>query len=154
VARYTTQTLAAFPSLTGRRLLYETIRRMLSEQVYDVMAATTRAIDGVQPADVDAARQAAPLLRFSDVMRAESTVLKRFLFANLYRHPQVLEKTRQAQQVVRELFAAYMDDPAQMRRGAGLAEHTARAVADYIAGMTDRFAAREHGRLTGRNLIT
>ena len=124
----------------------------------DVMAATTRAVAQAAPADVDAARRSPPLLRFSDPMRAESTVLKRFLFANLYRHPQVLEKTSQAQEVVRELFAAYMHDPAQMRRGAVLptnpAPQTARVVADYIAGMTDRFAAREHARLSGRSVIT
>ena len=154
VARFTQETLVAFPALGGRRLLYETIRRMLSAQVYDVMAATAAGLADWQPVDADAARQAPPLLRFSADMRAESTVLKRFLFANLYRHPQVLTKTVLAQQVVRELFGAYMSDPAQMRGDRSPQAATARAVADYIAGMTDRFAAREHERLTGQSLIT
>ena len=154
VARFTQQTLAAFPALGGRRLLYETIRRMLSEQVYDVMVATSAGLSQWQPDSVDAARQAPPLLRFSDTMRAESTVLKRFLFANLYRHTQVVAKTAQAQQVVRELFVCYMDDPSQMKGGRTAEASVARAVADYIAGMTDRFAAREHERLTGRCVIT
>ncbi len=154
VARFTRQTLAAFPALGGRRLLYETIRRMLSEQVYDVMAATSAGLSQWQPDSVDAVRQAPPLLRFSDSMRAESTVLKRFLFANLYRHAQVVGKTAQAQQVVRELFVCYMDDPTQMKGSRAAEASVARAVADYIAGMTDRFAAREHERLTGRCVIT
>jgi dGTPase len=156
VARFTRSTRGDFPALQGRRLLNETIRRMLSAQVYDVIAATESALAAQAPADADAARRGPALLRFSDAMRAESTVLKRFLFANLYRHPQVVEKTSQAKQVVRELFVAYMGDPAQMRQppAASAAAGVARSVSDYIAGMTDRFAAREHLRLTGRSLIT
>ena len=94
-------------------------------------------------------------------MAAGSSALKRFLFQNLYRHPQVLETTETAQQVVRDLFEVYMGDPAQMpqahiERFDGIeAPHTGnarpeRVVADYIAGMTDRFAAKEHERIKGR----
>lgn len=156
VARFIRSTQADFPALQGRRLLNETIRRMLSTQVYDVIASTEAALAAHAPVDADAARRAPPLLRFSDAMRAESTELKRFLFANLYRHPQVVEKTDQAKQVVRELFSAYMADPAQISQpsAASAAAGVARSVADYIAGMTDRFAAREHLRLTGRSIIT
>ena len=86
-------------------------------------------------------------------MRAQSTALKRFLFARLYRHPQVVETTARGQQVVRELFATYLDAPAHLPpEFAGSADRP-RAVADYIAGMTDRFALREHERLTGRQLF-
>ena len=86
-------------------------------------------------------------------MQAESTALKRFLRQNLYRHPQVVSTTDHARTVVRELFAAYIAEPAQMQAGfAGRAERP-RAVADYIAGMTDRFAAREHERITGQRLL-
>ena len=94
-------------------------------------------------------------------MRAQSQELKRFLFRNLYRHPQVMEMTGRAQQVVRELFAAYVADPAAMKpRFAARAQAAdnenaqARVVADFIAGMTDRYAAREHERLTGQQLLT
>ena len=147
--------------LQGRRLLYEAIRRMLSAQVYDVIAATRAALDAAQPADVDAVRQLPPLVAFSTAMRAQSTELKRFLFRNLYRHPQVTQTTGLAQQMVHELFAAYLADPALMQAGfatramapAADARSVARAVADYIAGMTDRFAAREHERLTGQCLL-
>jgi dGTPase len=151
------QVLGQHPQLQGRRLLYESIRRMLSAQVYDVIDATRAALEDAQPVDADAARRCPSLVRFSEAMRDQSTALKRFLFANLYRHAQVIDTTQQAQQVVRELFAVYLESPAEMQTGfATRAQHggdaAARAVADYIAGMTDRFAAREHERLTGQRL--
>ena len=142
-----------FPALHGRRVLYEAIRRMLSEQVYDVVAATGAAIAAAGVASADEARRAAPLVQFSAAMREQSAVLKRFLFANLYRHPQVIDTTAQGRQVVRELFDAYRQRPGELRPSfAGRADRE-RAVADYIAGMTDRFALREHERLTGRRLL-
>ena len=127
---------------------------MLSAQVYDVIDTTGAAIAAAVPPDADAARRAGPLVAFSAAMRAESNELKRFLFANLYRHPQVTDTTSQAQQVVRELFAAYLDKPAELRPSFAERPDRARAVADYIAGMTDRFALREHERLTGQKLLT
>jgi dGTPase len=151
-ARYRDETVREHPRLQGRRLLYEAIRRMLSAQVYDVIGATRAAIEAAGVDDPDAARRAGPLVRFSAPMQAESAALKRFLFANLYRHPQVMQTTGHARQVVRELFAAYVDAPAEMGGGFDRRPERPRAVADYIAGMTDRFAAREHERLTGRRL--
>ncbi len=163
------QTLAEFPQLQdtsqGRRLLYETIRRMLSAQVYDVIAATSAALEAAAPSSVAAVRQMAPLLQFGDDMRLKSQVLKKFLLQQLYRHPQVMHTTGQAQQVVRELFAAYLACPQEMQGGflarseaaRGAADERsarARVVADYIAGMTDRFAGREHERLTGQRLLS
>ncbi|APW40837.1 deoxyguanosinetriphosphate triphosphohydrolase [Rhodoferax koreense] len=154
------QALAEYPALAGRRVLFESIRRMLSNQVYDVIDATRAAIKAAAPQSVDEARQCAPLLCFSADMRAQSQVLKQFLMKNLYRHPQVIEQTVQAKTVVHELFAAYMAAPGEMAQGfagraraAQEAADVARAVADYIAGMTDRFAAREHERLTGRKIL-
>ena len=152
-ARFHQSTLRDHPQLQGRRVLYESIRRMLSAQVYDVIDATGAALQAAAPASADEARRAGPLVRFGDEMRAQSAALKRYLFANLYRHPQVVHTTSQAQQAVRELFAAYTAQPAELR--AEFAERPDRecAVADYIAGMTDRFALREHERLTGRRLL-
>ena len=95
-----------------------------------------------------------PVVAFSTGMASRNSELKRFLFQNLYRHPQVVDTTTRAQQVVRELFAAYLEDPAQMPEAHARRSNTARAVADYLAGMTDRFAAREHERLTGKRLLT
>ncbi len=147
------EAVSEFPSLQGRRLLYEAIRRMLSAQVYDVIDSTRAAVEKAAPASADAARAAVALVGFSDAMREKSAALKRFLLHNLYRHPQVMATTGQAKHVVRELFAAYLDDPGQMPPDFAARPDTARAVADYIAGMTDRFAAREHERMTGRKLL-
>ena len=162
--RYRSAAQADHPGLQApaaqRRLLNESIRRMLSDQVYDVIGTTQRALDAASPADVDVVRQAPPLVGFSAPMRAQSTELKRFLFANLYRHPQVMDMTGRAQQVVRELFAAYLAEPGEMKprfaeraQAADSDQARARVVADFIAGMTDRYAGREHERLTGRQLL-
>ena len=156
--QYSNEALALHPTLKGRRLLFETIRLMLSAQVYDVMDATRQALDQAAPSDVHAVRKLTPLVCFTLPMAAQSAGLKKFLFHNLYQHPQVREKMQQAQQIVRDLFAAYMADPARMpqahvdRFDGNDTPHSAgakpeRVVADYIAGMTDRFAAKEHERL-------
>ena len=160
-SQYRRESLLLYPDLRGRRLLFETIRRMLSAQVYDVIDATRQAIQKAAPADVQGVRRHPPLVCFSEEMAQQSALLKRFLLQNLYRHPQVVQTTRAAQQVVRELFEAYMADPAQMPqahidRFDGVDSPHApgakpeRVVADYLAGMTDRFAAKEHERLKGR----
>ncbi|MDH4483586.1 MAG: deoxyguanosinetriphosphate triphosphohydrolase, partial [Rhodoferax sp.] len=160
---FAAQALAAHPALgeahKARRWLYETIRLMLSQQVYDLIATTKAALAAHQPGSVDAVRHCPDLVVFSPSMRAGSQALKAFLMAALYRHPQVMDTMDRAKQVVRDLFAAYLNDPKAMQTGSALrpvgegAPDVPRAVADYIAGMTDRFAAREHERLTGKRLL-
>ena len=145
--------LSAHPGLAGRRLLYETIRLMLSAQVHDVIDATARALREAAPADADAVRHAPPLVQFGEAMRERSAVLKQFLLRNLYRHPQVMQMTAHARRVVLELFDAYRSQPAEMPAAYAQQADQARAIADYIAGMTDRFAGREHERLTGLKLL-
>ena len=162
-ARYADEAVREHPQLREsnwqRRWLYEAIRRMLSEQVYDVIRNTGAALQAVQPASADAVRALPPLVGFSDAMRAESAALKRFLFQNLYRHPQVVDTTSRAKVVVRELFDIYLARPQEMKpryatRAQGLEQAAcARVVADFIAGMTDRYALREHERLTGQQLL-
>ncbi len=152
-ADFHAQALREYPDLQGRRLLYESIRRMLSAQVYDVIEATREGLRRTVPGSPDEARLAGALVDFSDAMRAKSAALKHFLLHQLYRHPQVMAMTGQARQIVHELFAAYLAEPGQMPAGFAARPDSARAVADYIAGMTDRFAAREHERLTGRRLL-
>ncbi|MBV8123597.1 MAG: deoxyguanosinetriphosphate triphosphohydrolase [Paucibacter sp.] len=154
VATYLRSTLIDYPQLQGRRLLFETIRRMLSQQVYDIIDATSAAINEAGVNSLDEVRLAAPLVRFSAQMRKESSELKRFLFANLYRHPKVHETRARAEQVVEDLFRLYLADKALLPSDfADQADHP-RACADYIAGMTDRFALREHERLTGLKLFS
>jgi dGTPase len=154
-AHYHQQTLGEHPGLLvkPRRLLYETIRRMLSDQVYDVIDTTRRAVADAGVGSLEEARLAGPLVAFSADMKARSGELKKFLFAQLYRHPQVMHTTGQAQQVVRELFEAYATQPSEMPIDFAANAALHRSVADYIAGMTDRFALREHERLTGRKLL-
>jgi dGTPase len=153
-ARYLDQALAAYPQLQGRRLLFESIRLMLSDQVYDVIDTTRECIrvSGVHGPD-DVRALTAPLVAFSPDMKAQSQVLKSFLLRNLYRHPQVMETTERAARVVSELFALYLDQPHELPPGQGSGPARARVVADYIAGMTDRFAIREHQRLSGTVLF-
>ncbi len=162
--RFLRQTLQHHPHLAGpaqgRRLLYETIRQMLSAQVHDVIDASRTALEQAAPDSVDAARQCGPMIRFGGTMSGQSAELKQFLLRNLYRHPRVMETTQQAKRVVTDLFSVYLQTPDEMQaafcaratRGVH-ASATARVVADYIAGMTDRFAAREHARLTGLSLL-
>ena len=147
---YRRQVKNEFADLSGRRLLYETIRRMLSDQVYDVLQATQSALEQHAPASVDAVRAAPALVMFSVPMQQRSTQLKSFLLHHLYRHPQVMQTTDWAKQVVAELFAAYLSHPQEMPEGHAKRDNRPRAVADYIAGMTDRFASREHARLVGQ----
>ncbi len=154
VQHYLRETLAAYPALQGKRLLFETIRRMLSQQVYDIIDASEAALAEHAPADVEAVRRSPPLIRFSPAMRQASTELKRFLFANLYRHPQVRETRQRAEIVLRDLFAAYLGDRQHLPPDFAEQLDHPRACADYIAGMTDRFALKEHERLTGQRLFS
>jgi dGTPase len=153
VRRHLREALKEYPGLTGKRLLFETIRRMLTAQVYDITDATRAALDEAQPIDATAVRAAPPLVRFSPDMREASTVLKRFLFANLYRHPQVAGTRARAEEVLRDLFALYQADANLLPPEFAAHADRARACADYMAGMTDRYALREHHRLTGKQLF-
>lgn len=158
-ADFARQAEAAHPALgqakQQRRWLYETIRLMLSELVYDVIRASATQIASHAPDSVEDIRNAPPLMVFSTEIRARSRELKQFLFRHLYRHTQVMDTMDRAKQVVRDLFAVYVDDPAEMGQGEMELDETPlqRRVSDHIAGMTDRFALREHERLTGTRLF-
>lgn len=142
------------PQLDGRRLLFEVIRRILSQQIYDVIDATRAVLAQSRPADSDEVRRHPALVTFSAKARQETLELKQFLRENLYRHPRVVETTTQAKVVVRELFRAYVQSPAMLAPSVETTPSpTPRQIADYIAGMTDRFALREHQRLTGRDVF-
>ena len=144
------QVRADHPTLTGRRVLFETLRRMLSQQVYDVVDSTRQALREHDVRSADDVRRLPALVRFSPEMRRLTDEVQRFLRASLYRHPQVAATTGLARTVLQELFDRYLDDPSQMHAQQIGSRSVERAVADYIAGMTDRFALQEHARLTGR----
>lgn len=164
-ARYHAATLAQWPDLAvpdaQRKLLYESIRRMLSDQVYDVIHHSSAGLVKAGVRSVQEVRQhGQALIGFSPEMKAQSLQLKQFLFRQLYRHPQVMQTMNHARQMVQELFAAYMQEPERMKPRfvqrahlAGTLHERARVVADFVAGMTDRYAAHEHERITGVRLL-
>ena len=149
VAHYSQETLKRFPQVKDRRWLFETIRLMLSDQVYDVIGNTQEALKAAQITSSLDVKGRAMLVKFSEPMQLASLELKGFLSQNLYRHPRVQKTTEQAKEMIRDLFLAYRHDPKQMPEAHQNREDKERAVADYIAGMTDRFAAKEHQRLGG-----
>ncbi|HYF59170.1 MAG TPA: deoxyguanosinetriphosphate triphosphohydrolase [Burkholderiaceae bacterium] len=148
-ARHHRDVVARHPGIGERRQVHETIRRMINELVLDLTRHSEALIARAAPASIDDVRGAPPLIAFSDDVAAASLQLKRFLFENLYRHYRVVRMTTKAQRIVVELFEAFAADPRLLpdehRRKAERDRH--RTIADYIAGMTDRYAIKEHRRL-------
>ena len=150
-ARQRREVERAYPGIGGRRAILETIRRMINALIVDLIETSAQWIrdSGVQ--SIEDVRNAPPLIRFSDAMSAEATELKRFLRQNLYQHYQVNRMTSKARRIIAELFDAFMCEPKLLAPDYQVEspdpERQARKVADYIAGMTDRYAMREHRRL-------
>ncbi|CAN0459054.1 unnamed protein product, partial [Discosporangium mesarthrocarpum] len=143
-----------YPELDASRLIHEIGRRLINVMVNDLLAETFRRLCDATPASPDDVRQfGAPLVGFSPQIERDNRALKEFLFERMYRHYRVNRMTSKARRVVADLFTLYVDEPeclpAEWRVGAEQADKTLRArhVADYIAGMTDRFALDEHRRL-------
>jgi dGTPase len=147
--RHKEHVVAAFPGITGRRLIHETVRHMIDTLVTDLIQESAAKIREHNPQTVDDVRRAPPLIAFSSAIRDEQLELKRFLHENLYRHYKVARMASKARRVVADLFQAFLAEPIllppefQARAG----EDKARAIADYVAGMTDRYAILEHRRL-------
>ena len=148
-ARHAAPVRAQFPGIAVRRMIHETVRRMINTLIVDLAEESSRRIVAAAPASIEDVRQSAPLIAFSGSLRAEADELKRFLHDNLYRHYRVMRMTTKAKRIVRELFAAFYDEPRLLPvdHQARAAQDKARAIADYVAGMTDRYAIREHRRL-------
>lgn len=148
-ARHVATVRAAYPGLASRRLIHETIRRMINTLVVDLTGESRRRIDQLQPGSIDAVRTAPPLVGFSPAIAAEQTELKQFLRDALYRHYRVARMSGKSQRILTELFSAFIADhrllPPQDQARAKV--DAPRAIADYIAGMTDRYAIREYRRL-------
>lgn len=149
---------AAYPQLGERRLIHEVIRRMINHIVVDLIRTSQACLDAARPASIDEVRaQPKPLIALGEAAREEHAELMRFLRERLYRHYKVLRMTTKARRVLKELFEAFMAEihlmPPEHREAAARGEAArgaagqARAVADYIAGMTDRYAILEHRRI-------
>ena len=155
-ARHRREVELKHPGISGRRAINETIRRMINTLIVDLIQTSQQRIQDAQVASVDDVRNSAALIAFSEDMANEALLLKRFLRENLYQHYQVNRMTSKARRIVRELFDAFMLEPRLLSPdyqvpasgiGSEKRQLQARKVADYIAGMTDRYAMREHRRL-------
>jgi len=154
VGRIFSDVMDLYPGLDRSRLIHESVRRLITAMIEDVLTETGRRIADSNPqtaADVrDLGR---PLVAFSAAMRANDQALKTFLFKNMYRHYKVNRMLTKAKRVVAELFQLFLSEPGVLPTawgqlcGQGGSRETARVVSDYIAGMTDRFALEEHKRL-------
>ena len=147
-----------YPDLGERRLVHEVIRRMINFVVVDLIRTTQQRLDDAAPSSIDdVRRRAKPLAGMSDAVRAEHLELKKFLNERVYRHYKVLRMTTKSRRIITDLFNVFINDvnlmPTEHRDAAHRAKKShgaagrARTVADYIAGMTDRYAILEHGRV-------
>ena len=158
VRRHADAVRAAYPALPARRSIHEIVRRMINEVVVDVIHTSGALLQAAAPADIDAVRvHGSALIAMSAPVREQHLELKRFLRERVYRHHRVLRMTSKARRVLEALFAAFIGDvrllPEEYCEAANRAEAAdgirgrARTVADYVAGMTDRYAILEHRRL-------
>ncbi|WP_343716888.1 deoxyguanosinetriphosphate triphosphohydrolase [Inquilinus sp.] len=145
---------AHHPGLPRRRLIHETVRRVIDQMVTDLLAESRRRLSELAPVSVEAIRAAPlPVIAFSDSVAADLAVVRGFMFREVYRHYLVNRETSKARRVVRDLFGLFTAEPNTLptdwRRQADAAGPSGlpRLVADYIAGMTDRYALLEHQRL-------
>jgi dGTPase len=157
-ARHHDTVLARYPGLAVSRLVHETIRRMIHEVASDLIEETARRLADLKPADIEAVRaQPQAIVGFSEARDADHHQMKKFLRTRLYRHERMQATRAGVGKVLEELFEGFMSDlsllPADHRQAAETLEAAngragrARAVADYIAGMTDRYAFQEHERI-------
>ena len=148
-ARHARSVRAEYPALVERRMIHETVRRMINTLVVDLTEESRRRIASVAPDDIDAVRAAPTLAAFSAATRAEADELKSFLHDHLYRHYRVMRMSTKARRIVTDLFNAFAGEPRLLPTDhRKRAERDAqRAIADYVAGMTDRYAIKEHRRL-------
>jgi len=147
-----------YPGIEQPRLIHETVRRLIDRMISDLLAQTRARLDKAAPGSASALRELGhPVVAFSAEMVDNDRALRTFLRERMYRHPKVRKMSSNAGCVVRELYEALSDDPDLMpQEWRARAENrdqsgVARVVADYIAGMTDRFALEEHERLLGSN---
>ncbi len=154
-ARYRREVERIYPGIQGRRAIHETVRRMINALVTDLIETSRQRIRTAQPTSIKNVRQGTPMIAFSPEMAAQATLLKQFLRLNLYQHFQVNRTTSKARRIVRELFDAFMTEPSLLppayqvpaKQGSEMESVQVRLIADYIAGMTDRYAMREYRRL-------
>lgn len=138
-----------YPTLGGKRLISETIRRMINTLITNVTEYTLSQINEHRVKTPEDVANAPVLVAFSPEMRGLQDELKQFLLQNLYRHYKVMRMAVKSRRVIHELFDAFLDEPRLLPPDHRFkdANRQARGIADYIAGMTDRYAIKEHRRI-------
>lgn len=148
-ARHLHEVRKQYPDISGRRLIHETVRSMINSLAIDLTLQSKQNIAITKPASPEAVRTAVPLIEFSEKINREQQVLKSFLRENLYKHFQVIRMSNKAQHTITRLFDAFSADvrllPNEYQQKFSNYGH--QAIADYIAGMTDRFAIKEYQRI-------
>jgi dGTPase len=142
-----------YPGIEQTRRVHETVRALITRMIEDVIAETGRRVAARKPGSAAQVHHAmGPLVEFSPAMKNADAAIKGFLYPRMYRHERVMRVMGEAEGVVRDLFAHFVKAPAELPAewadGIGAADDGARArrIADYIAGMTDRYALIEHAR--------
>ena len=156
--------LARWPGISQRRVVHEVIRSVINHQLEDLIKTSHEAIVSASPRDIEDVRRCPPLIKFSDTMNFQHDELKHFLRENVYRHYRVQRMSQKAQRLLRQLFEAFNNDPLMLPpearswcdqlEAADPKNGRARAVVDYIAGMTDRFAIAEFERVFTPGVLT
>lgn len=153
------------PDLNERRKIYEIVRRLISCQVIDLIEASKQLLDNAKPDSIDAVRHhPTPLIAYSDEMRSQNRQLKRFLRDNLYSHYRVLRMSSKSSRIILKLFDAFMENPLllppeyqeklKIEQRNDPENGRARTISDYIAGMTDRYAIAEYGKIFDPKQLT
>jgi dGTPase len=150
-ARHHDEVLAKYPQLGGRRKVHEIVRRMINTLIIDLVDTTRQNLERAGVSSLEEVRSAGPLVGFSEAIREQQYELKHYLRLNLYQHYQVMRMTSKAARIIQALFDAFLNEPRLLspEHQEKVQRDGARAISDYIAGMTDRYAMREYRRIFG-----
>ena len=150
-SRHHNEVMEKYPQLNGRRKVHEIVRRMINTLIIDLVDTTRLNLERTGVKSLDDVRNAAPLVGFSEDIREQQYELKRYLRVNLYQHYQVMRMTSKAARIIQALFDAFINEPRLLspEHQDRVRQEGARAISDYIAGMTDRYAMREYRRIFG-----
>ena len=148
-SRHLQEVKQRYSQLDDRRAIHETVRRMINTLITDLVGQSSQNIAQANPGNLDAVRTSPPLIGFSDTIRTEQRELKHFLRTQLYQHYRVNRMSNKARRIIKALFEAFMDDPKLLppQYQDKAKQDQARTIADYIAGMTDRYAIKEYRHL-------
>jgi dGTPase len=150
-ARHHDEVMAKYPQLSGRRKVHETVRRMINTLIIDLVNTSRANLERSGARDLEDVRNAGPLVGFSGEILEQQRELKRYLRVNMYQHYQVMRMTSKAARIIQSLFDAFLAEPGLLspEHHENVRREGARAISDYIAGMTDRYAMREYRRIFG-----